>query len=77
MTRPPLWEVMEQATGTVAEWDVVIRALRDWLVPEETFNGGGPPLLPDSDPRFIRWNKQRQIRLLLTEEADRAERGDA
>jgi hypothetical protein len=32
--RPPLWEVMEQATGTVAEWDVAIRALRDWLVPE-------------------------------------------
>ncbi len=74
--RPPLWEVMydawckttdplisDQAAvehGTAAE----IRALRDWLVPEEA-----PPLGPAGKAHMA-------LRALLTTEADRAERGD-
>lgn len=78
----PLWEVMHHAFWRCPKenWRLssayMIRALRDWLVPEETFNEGGPPPLPDNDPRLIRWNAERRIRLLLTAEADRAERGD-
>ena len=54
---------MEQSCGTVANWDDVIRALRDWLVPEET-----PPLGPAG-------KQNMRLRDLLTAEADRAERG--
>jgi hypothetical protein len=32
--RPPLWRVMEMSTGACPEWQHVIYALRDWLVPE-------------------------------------------
>ena len=28
---PPLWEVMERTSGTVANWDEMIRAVRDWV----------------------------------------------
>lgn len=37
MTKPPstpLWEVMERTSGTVANWDEMIRAVCDWLAPQ-------------------------------------------
>ena len=78
--RPPLWRVMHDAflsstlsgeeghQGFAAE----IRALRDWLVPEE----------PEPEPgdryeqRHIIWRHNHRLRAQLTAEAERAERGD-
>lgn len=70
----PLWEVMEESTGTVAEWGDMIRAVRDWLVPEEQ----EPENAFETEgyvPMRLREDRQR-LRALLTAEADRAERGD-
>lgn len=77
MSKPPLWEVMQGAYfegrnpgfsdrhGYAAE----IRALRDWLVPEESM----PSDELSSWDRL--WERQR-LRALLTAEAERAERGE-
>lgn len=82
--RPPLWQVMTQARynsegarlasirhATAAE----IRALRDWLVPEEPepkmYHPNGEHTLA-----WCEWNSRQRLRALLTAEADRAERGD-
>ena len=73
MSKPLLWQVMQDAViaapaparspaGTIAA--AQIRALRDWLVPEEV-----PPLGPAGKAHM-------QLRALLTAEADRAERGE-
>ena len=68
--RPPLWEVMHEAFWRCPKenWRLssayMIRALRDWLVPEEE-----PPLGPAGKAHM-------ELRALLTTEADRAERGD-
>jgi hypothetical protein len=75
--RLPLWEVMADAfdkaapaacfygTGMLARCKAAeIRALRDWLVPEEE-----PPLGPAG-------KQNMHLRAQLTTEADRAERGD-
>ena len=78
--RPPLWEVMTQARynsegarlasirhATAAE----IRAVRDWLVPEET--------IEDAPGRFVNGcclDERQRLRALLTAEGDRAERGE-
>ena len=54
------------------EFSAMIRAVRDWLVPEED-------PLPDSlygGNRFTRQRERMRLRTLLTAEADRAERGD-
>ena len=74
MSKPPLWEVMRAAydcstaaNGSTDDWTerdgfaAEIRALRDWLVPEEV-----PPLGPAGKAHM-------QLRALLTAEADRAE----
>lgn len=68
--RPPLWEVMHEAFWRCPKenWRLssayMIRALRDWLVPEEE-----PPLGPAGKAHM-------ELRALLTAEADRAERGE-
>lgn len=68
--RPPLWEVMYQAFWRCSKenWRLssayMIRALRDWLVPEEA-----PPLGPAGKAHMA-------LRALLTTEAARAERSD-
>ena len=76
--RPPLWEVLRRAydTSPLAPMDAdddwtdrhgyaaEIRAVRDWLVPEE-----GPPA-------GAYWSERQRLRALLTAEADRAERGE-
>lgn len=87
--RQPLWEVMRRAYDVSppvpvdADLDWIdrhgyageIRALRDWLVPEESepawhlANG-------DVNPQWDRWKERQRLRALLTAEADRAERGD-
>lgn len=67
--RPPLWRTMEMSTGACAEWQHIILALRDWLVPEE-----GPR--PDLSHAGTRWDERQRLRALLTAEADRAERGN-
>ena len=81
--RPPLWEVMHEAFWRCPKenWRLssayMIRALRDWLVPEEALG-----LRPPTDGGLItgvEWcvGKERQrLRAMLTAEADRAERGD-
>ena len=74
--RPPLWEVLEQATGTVANWDAAIRALRDWLVPEEAEPSGMRPCGDTYSAQSIKRGERQRLRDLLTAEADRAERGD-
>ena len=80
--RPPLWEVMRDAyelspLPVDANLDQIyrnvyaaeIRALRDWLVPQEE--------PPTTDDRLVRdWTVKMRLRDLLTAEADRAERGD-
>lgn len=88
----PLWQVMRDAYDKAPMPPVAfrncddigrhfmaaeIRALRDWLVPEEDLD-----LRPPTDGGLIagvEWcvGKERQrLRALLTTEADRAERGD-
>ena len=78
MSKPPLWEVMYAARAavtakgahcTTAEAQAAeIRALRDWLVPEEE---------PPTDDRLSRdWVTRMRLRDKLTAEADRAERGE-
>lgn len=81
--RPPLWDVMRTAYDAAPpapmdadnNWTVrrgyaaEIRALRDWLVPEEP--------LYDGDQRWeLERGERQRLRALLTTEADRAERGD-
>lgn len=74
--RPPLWRVMHNAflSSTLSGeeghqgFTQEIRAMRDWLVPEEE-------ALAD----FAGWFRYRERQLLraqLTAEAERAERGD-
>lgn len=85
--RPPLWRVMQDAVvaapaaarspaGTIAATQ--IRAVRDWLVPEEEEE---PPIVgykPTRDALVIHamWKQRQYLRALLTAEADRAERGE-
>lgn len=81
MTDPrPLWEVMYHSFWKCPKenWHLscayMIRAVRDWLVPEEqepenAFEAEGYV------PMRLREDRQR-LRALLTAEADRAERGD-
>ena len=89
--RPPLWEVMRAAydcstaaNGSTDDWTELdgyaaeIRALRDWLVPEEPpphrgMRPGGTNL---TYQETLSVERQR-LRDLLTAEADRADRGEA
>ena len=81
----PLWKVMRTAyacstapNGSTRDWTgrdgfaAEIRAVAEWLVPEEE-------PLPDSvhgGNRFDRQAERQRLRALLITEADRAERGD-
>lgn len=75
--RPPLWQMMEAAyhkrrgPGLSERHDYAaeIRAVRDWLVPENWVR-------PDDPADRVRWRRDMQLRALLTAEANRAERGD-
>lgn len=75
--RPPLWKVVDQAWWGLVNTDephcdppasdqaaCVIRAVRDWLVPEE------------AEPWGKAQSECQRLRDLLTAEADRAVRGD-
>ena len=73
--RLPLWQVMQKAAALAPEGvptiSAELRALRDWLVPEET--------IEDAPGRFVNGcclEQRQRLRALLTAEADRAERGD-
>ena len=80
MTDPadrPLWQVMRQADGSVAS-DFqspearMIRAIADWLVPEE-------PMIVEGGRTYEQgWllSERERLRLLLLAEADRAEAGN-
>lgn len=81
--RPPLWRVMERASTDAeaayypfASSDRVlaaeIRALRDWLVPEQPEPQPGDRY----EQRHIIWRHDQRLRAILTAEADRAELGD-
>jgi len=48
-----------------------IRAVRDWLVPDEK-----GVVHQMHDPQLHRWRERQHLRALLTAEADRAERGE-
>ena len=85
--RPPLWEVMTQArfdayrkaTGLPPAEEYAaaeIRALRDWLVPEEAEPTGMRPCGDTYSAQSIKRGERQRLRALLTAEADRAERGD-
>ena len=71
--RPPLWRVMRQADSSAAS-DYqspearMLRAIADWLVPEEDE--------PAIDKPFVIWRTKRTIRDQLLAEADRAEAGE-
>ena len=79
--RPPLWREIENCDAFMPVHGllrrrliaVLIRAVRDWLVPEESEL---PGYLKGSD-MHIRQIERQRLRALLTAEADRAERGDA
>ena len=76
--RPPLWEAMHEAFWRCPKenWRLssayMIRAVRDWLVPEE---GGA---VPDGDltEQAYRSDERFGLRALLTAEAERAEAED-
>lgn len=79
--RPPLWREIDDAWWSLVDLKepcnpppndqaaCVIRAVRDWLVPDK-----GPR--PDLTYGGIHWDVRQRLRALLTAEADRAERGD-
>jgi hypothetical protein len=76
--RPPLWQVMQDAWDDVPEYVLSverayiaaqIRAIADWLVPEEE-----PEPLPLEDQ--IAWVARCNMRQRLLAEADRAEAGE-
>lgn len=79
--RPPLWREIDDAWWSLVDVKepcnpppndqaaCVIRALRDWLLPEE-----GPR--PDLSHAGTRWDERQRLRALLTAEAEIAERGD-
>ena len=86
--RPPLWREIDRAwwslvdTGSLhalpPESDqaaCVIRALRDWLVPEETEPTGMRPCGDTYSAQSIKRGERQRLRALLTTEAERAERG--
>lgn len=74
--RPPLWRVMRKAAALVEDdgsysfgYAAEIRAVADWLVPEErepTFSGLST---------HAAWRERQRLRRLLLEEAQRAEAG--
>ena len=89
MSKPPLWEVMRRAYDVSSPVPVdanldwidrhcyagEIRALRDWLVPEEK----QPPQRADiggwnSWHDKLCWDERQRLRALLTAEAEKAER---
>lgn len=82
--RPPLWREIDDAWWSLVDLKepcnpppndqaaCVIRAVRDWLVPEEA----EPELVYRFEQRHIIWQHNQRLRALLTTEADRAERGD-
>ena len=90
MSKPPLWEVMRAAyncstaaNGSTDDWTALdgyaaeIRALRDWLVPEEPpphrgMRPGGTNLTYQETLSVER----QHLRAMLTAEVDRAERGE-
>lgn len=84
--RPPLWREIENCDAFMPVHGllrrrliaVLIRAVRDWLVPEEEED---PPILgykPTRDAVVIHamWKERQRLRALLSTEADRAERGE-
>jgi hypothetical protein len=94
-TNRPLWQVMHDAYWQAAGCEPLppppvapecaaaeIRALTDWLVPEET----DPPVEPDSakfpwPPAYqamsdAQWEMRQSLRSRLLAEADRAEAGE-
>ena len=81
--RPPLWRVIENCDAFMPVHGllrrrliaVLIRAMRDWLVPEEPEPDYQSPDITDA----IRWAsffERQHLRAILTVEADRAESGD-
>jgi hypothetical protein len=85
--RSPLWKVMEQACDAVIAAQhpfareeqclaAEIRALRDWLVPEEAEPTGMRPCGDTYSAQSIKRGERQRLRALLTTEAERAERGD-
>lgn len=78
----PLWQVMEAAWEATPEVPInqeghcfasMIRALRDWLVPEEPMG-----TFDDAKALFrtITRDERQRLRVLLTMEADKAEAGE-
>ena len=85
--RPPLWRQMQRAAdAAMATYHpsatdeqllaAEIRALRDWLVPEEAEPTGMRPCGDTYSAQSIKRGERQRLRALLTTEADRAERGD-
>jgi hypothetical protein len=88
--RPPLWrEMQRRADAAMASYHpsvtdeqllaAEILALRDWLVPEEEAYKPVFPSLSDNPLDLImasQLGQRRQLRSILTAEAERAERGE-
>lgn len=83
--RPPLWEEIDRAWWQLVntadphccppasdQAACVIRAVRDWLLPEEP----EPSFYADGYVPMRLGEERQRLRALLTAEADRAERGD-
>ena len=89
-SRPLLWWLLLEAFANRAKelglsWTcrdsiaAEIRALRDWLVPEEPEApaGDGEPWPQSYQQRSdAMWEQRQQLRAILTAEAERAERGE-
>ena len=82
--KPPLWQIMNSASGALLDatlgeatalqcYGAELRALADWLVPEES----SETFLPGEDSHNRSKRQQRRhLRATLLIEADRAEVGE-
>ena len=89
MSKPPLWKVVDEAWWSLVntaephcdppasdQAACVIRALRDWLVPEEPEPRIYEHCDRDDLVAWHRWDERQDLRALLTAEAARAEQGE-
>ena len=87
--REPLLHAMTKASGALLDqtfgeathrqcWAAEIRALRDWLVPEEPRVFRPDCTLDEYEEArvFYRHGERQRLRALLTAEAERAEKGE-
>ena len=78
----PLWRVMDMAAYPQPQPPghnyraAELRALRDWLVPDEAQPQQSAMPFSDWNLKIEVWDDHQRLRALLTAEAERAEKGE-